>query len=189
MRAMFAFWTVALCQVSLLASAELNLNYSYLKRSFDELNWFANQSTSVGISIFFAERLALELSYTNGLYVKKEKESASLSSLAQRTTTQFTNMYDAGVILLLAGRQAIVQPYIKLGGALIQRRQEVQIDNDIPFIVTPIDAFSPSGGIGLRIIFSERLALRMSYELVQTPLESGQSLFDSSGRAGLTWMF
>lgn len=168
--------------------AELNLGYNYLRRSFDELNWFANQATTAGVSVFLGESLAIELAYTNGLYIKKERESASVSSTAQRTTTQYTNSYDLGVIFLLSGRQGFIQPYLRLGGAYIERKQEVQIDNDIPFSIIPTPAFSPSGGVGLRIILSEKFAIRMAFDSIQTPIENNQFIYDMTGRVGLTWM-
>lgn len=182
------FFALFVCSPLYALQTEVNLGYNYLRRSFDELNWFANQSTTAGISIFLGERVAVEIAYTNGLYIKKERESASISSLAQRTTTQYTNSYDLGVIFLLAGRQGVIQPYVRLGGAYIERRQEVQIDNDIPFSIIPPSAFSPSGGIGLRIILSERFAIRMAYDTIQTPVENNLFIYDMTGRIGLTWM-
>lgn len=189
MRAISIFLVLfSISSLSYGVQAEINLGYNYLRRSFDELNWFANQATTAGVSIFMGERMAVELAYTNGLYIKKERESASISSTAQRTTTQYTNSYDLGVIFLLAGRQGVIQPYVRLGGAYIERKQEVQIDNDIPFSIIPPSAFSPSGGIGLRIILSERFAIRMAYDTIQTPIDNSQFIYDMTGRIGLTWM-
>lgn len=169
-------------------AAEVSLSYTYLRRSFDELNWFANQASTAGISIYLGQRIATELSYTNGLYVKKERDVASLNSTAQRTTTQHTSSYDASIIFLFADRSASVQPYLKAGGSYIQRKQEVQSDNDIPFSITPSDALAPSFGAGLRIKIGEQFGIRMAVDGVQTPIDDASSIYDFSGRVGLTWM-
>jgi len=173
---------------SLAVVAEFSISYNYMRRTFDELNWFANQASTAGVSFFLGERIAFELSYTNGLYVKKERENALSTSTAQRTTTQFTNSYDGGIILLFADRRAVLQPYARLGVAYIQRKQEVQIDNDIPFSITPPDATAPSAGVGIRIMLGEQFGIRMAFDTIQTPIDERNFVYDFTGRVGLTWM-
>ncbi len=167
---------------------EVSLSYNYLKRTFDELNWFANQSTSAGVSIYLGERIALELGYTNGLYVKKEREN-SLSETAQRTTTQHTTSADLSAIFLFSERKAQVQPYAKCGVSHIQRRQEVQSDNDIPLSVNPPDAYAPSAGVGVKFLLSEQFSFRAGLDAVQTPIDESSSVTDLSGRAGISIIF
>lgn len=167
--------------------AELSLSYNYLKRSFDELNWFANQASTAGISFYLGEKVALEFSYTNGLYVKKERES-SLSLTAQRTTTQYTNSYDTSLIFLFATRKDIVQPYVKLGGAYISRRQEIQSDGDIPYSIAPQDSVAPSFGGGIRVMIGEKFAIRFAVDGVETPIDASNRVYDINGRVGLTWV-
>jgi hypothetical protein len=159
-----------------------------MRRTFDELNWFANQAATAGLSLYLGERVAFDLSYTNGLYVKKERESALMTSSTQRVTTQFTNSYDGGIIFLFADRQAQLQPYARLGVAYIKRKQEVQMENDIPFSVTPKDATAPSAGVGLKIMFGERFGIRMAVDSVQTPIDDKNYVYDFTGRFGVTWM-
>jgi hypothetical protein len=177
-----------LCSSAYAISAELSLSYNYMRRTFDELNWFANQATTAGISFYLGERIAFELSYTNGLYVKKEKESALITSTSQRTTTQYTNSYDSGLIFLFADRRAILQPYTRVGAAYIQRRQEVQIGDDIPFSVSPRNATAPSAGLGLRIVIGEQFGIRMAVDTVQTPVDENSYVYDFTARVGITWM-
>jgi hypothetical protein len=168
--------------------AEFSLTYNYMKRTFDELNWFANQASTAGLSFYLGDRVALDLSYTNGLYVKKERENALITSTSQRTTTQFTNSYDAGIILLFADRQSALQPYARLGFAYIKRKQEVQIENDIPFSITPKDATAPSTGVGLKIMLGEQFGIRMAFDTVQNPIDDQNYVYDFNGRVGITWM-
>jgi hypothetical protein len=169
-------------------AAELSLTYNYMRRTFDELNWFANQASTAGLSVYLGDRIAVEMSYTNGLYVKKERESALLTSTNQRTTTQFTNSYDGGLIFLFSDRQAVLQPYVRVGLAYIQRRQEVQIGDDIPFSITPKDATAPSAGLGARIMLGERFGIRLAIDSIQTPIDDKNYVYDFTGRMGLTWM-
>jgi len=159
-----------------------------MRRTFDELNWFANQASTAGVSFYLGERLAFELSYTNGLYVKKERENALTTSASQRTTTQYTNSYDTGLIFLFADRRAVLQPYIRAGAAYIQRRQEVQIGDDIPFSISPRNAIAPSAGVGLRIMLGEQFGIRMAVDSIQTPIDEGSYVFDFTGRVGVTWI-
>ena len=167
--------------------AELSLSYNYMRRTFDELNWFANQASTAGVSIYFGDRIAFELSYTNGLYVRKERQLALNTSTSQRTTTQYTNSYDGGLIFLFADRRDTFQPYARAGVAYIQRKQEVRVDNDIPFSVTPSDAVAPSAGLGMRIMFGEQFGIRFAIDGIQTPIEQSGFVYDITGRVGLTW--
>jgi hypothetical protein len=169
-------------------TSELTLSYNYMRRTFDSLNWLANQSTTVGVAFYLGESFALELSYTDGLFVRKEKDSALNNSNAQRTSTQQTQSLDASVIWLLAGRRDAWQPFVRLGVSQIRRKQEVQIDNDIPFSVTPPDALAPSAGVGMRILLGERFSLRLAADTVQTPINENQVVYDLASRVGLSWI-
>lgn len=179
---------VLTASVSEAVMAEFSVTYNYMRRTFDELNWFANQASTAGVSVYLGERLAFELAYTNGLYVKKERENALITSTSQRTTSQHTNSYDGGVIFLFSDRRAVLQPYARVGLAYIQRRQEVQIDNDIPFSITPRDATAPSAGVGVRIMLGEQFGIRMAFDSIQTPIDESNYVYDFTGRVGVTWM-
>lgn len=167
---------------------ELGISYSYMKRAFGELDVIENQSTTASVSFYLWERVALELSYTNGLYVKKERE-ASLTDTSQRVTTQYTNMYESNLIYVFADRKATFQPYVKGGGAYIKKKQVVQIGNDPPFSLEPDPGLAPSYGVGMKILVSDSLAIRGSFDTVRTPVDDSNTVDDVTGRLGVTWIF
>ena len=56
------------------AEIELGINYSYKKSTFDVSNNTEQQSLTGSISFYLWQHIALEFSYTNGLFMKKEKQ-------------------------------------------------------------------------------------------------------------------
>lgn len=168
---------------------ELGVSYNYMKRTFDELNKVENQGSTLSLAFYVWDRVAIEMSYTNGLYVKKEKESSLTSSTSQRTTTQYSDIYESNLIYVFADKKATVQPYVKGGAAYIKKRQVVQIDNDPPFEVSPTPGVAPSYGIGLKLLISETMSIKTSYDAVRTPIDDNASADDITGRVGLSWIF
>ncbi len=183
---------ILICLLPLTSHAlytEVGLSYNYMKRTFSELDKVENQNTTFSMSLYLVERVALELSYTNGLYVKKEREQQSLNATAQRTTTQFSDVYETNLIYVFADKTAIFQPFIKGGAAYMKKKQVVQIDNDPPFEITPKPGFAPSYGIGAKFLLSEAFAIKFSYDAVRTPVDENNSVDDINGRVGVSWLF
>ncbi|MFN7730222.1 MAG: outer membrane protein [Bdellovibrio sp.] len=168
---------------------EVGLSYNYMKRTFSELDKVENQSTTGSMAFYAWEQIAIELSYTNGLYVKKEKETSLTSSTAQRTTTQYSDIYEANLIYVFADKKATFQPYIKGGAAYIKKKQVVQIDNDVPFQMEPKPGFAPSYGFGMKFLLSESFAIKASYDAVRTPIDDSTAVDDITGRVGVSWIF
>lgn len=167
---------------------ELGLSYNYMKRTFDELNTVENQGSTFSLSFYIWEQVALETSYTNGLYVKKERQ-ASLSDTTQRTTTQRSDITELDVIYVFADRKAQFQPYVKGGMAYITKKQVVQIGNDIPFDVSPKPAWAPSYGIGAKFMLTDSFAIKASWDAVHTPIDDSTFADDITARAGISWIF
>lgn len=169
---------------------ELSLSYSYKKTTFDEQNTSESQGTTTSISFYIWERVALEAAYTNSLYVKNESELAQVGSTSVRRVTQKSDIYEANLqYLLTSDRKATFQPYIKGGVAYISKRQEVQVDGDFPFEQRPTPGLGPSVGVGTKIFMTDSLSLRLSYDLVRTPIDGNTTADDINGRAGISWMF
>lgn len=164
---------------------ELGLSYGRKTTTFDENNSFDSESVTGSLSLYFLERMALELSYTDALGLRKEK--ASLSDPA-RTTTQKSQIIGADLILTFAEKKSLFQPYIKGGGAQISRYQEVKIEGQNTFTIQPETATVPSYGAGLKIQFSETFGIKFSYDVWKTPIGGGLQTDDSSMRAGVTWV-
>lgn len=164
---------------------EVGLSYGRKTTTFDENNSFDSESVTGSLSLYFLERMAVELSYTDALGLRKEKASASD---AKRTTTQKSQIMGADLILTFADKKSLFQPYIKGGGAQISRYQEVKIEGQDTFTIEPETATVPSYGAGLKIQFSESFGLKFSYDVWKTPIGGGLQTDDSSIRAGVTWI-
>lgn len=165
--------------------SELGLSYGRKTTSFDENNSFDSESITGSISLYFLERMALELSYTDAKGLRQEKASASD---AQRTTTQKSQIMGADLILTFAERKALFQPYIKGGGAQISRYQQVKIEGQDTYTIEPEIATVPSYGAGLKIQMTETFGVKLSYDVWKTPIGGGLQTDDSSIRAGITWV-
>ncbi len=165
---------------------EVGISYSYKKSTFDEYNKIETQSSTASVSFYIWERVALELSYTNGLYTKNEKQP-NLLGATLRTTTQYTNIYGADLILVLADRNAVIQPFIKAGGAQVNRRQVVQDDNSGNPWEIKYSGISPSYGAGIKFALSQTFSIRASYDIIQTPVDDNTKVEELSGRIGLSW--
>ncbi|MEK2644377.1 outer membrane beta-barrel protein [Bdellovibrio sp. BCCA] len=189
MKKIFSVLVLAvLVSTSLSAQAmytELGLSYGRKTTTFDENNKFDSESITGSLSLYFLERLALELSYTDARGVREEKASPSD---AQRTTTQKSQIMGADLILVFADKKALFQPYIKGGGAQISRYQEVKIEGQNTFKLQPETATVPSYGAGLKIQLTETFGIKLSYDVWKTPIGGGMQTDDSSIRAGITWV-
>jgi hypothetical protein len=183
----FLFLIFATASSAYAINVEVGLNYNYKKSAFDVENATEQQSTTGSISFYFWERVALEMSYTSGLYVKKEKQPDFAGSFL-RTTTQYTDVYGADLIFVLADRKATFQPYIKGGGAYVRVKQVVQDQRDNPWEIL-YSGPSPSYGVGFKFFLTEAFALRVSYDAIETPVNNDTKVTDITGRVGVSWMF
>lgn len=179
---------VLLGSKSMAVYSEIGSNYNYKKSTYDADNTIETQSTTGSLSLYFWEQLGFEFSYTNGLYVKKEKRPGTDPTYLRRTTTQYSDIYGLDIIYLFAGKQAKLQPYIKGGGAYVKRKQVVQDEGQVAWELTPKAAIAPSYGIGLKFYLTESLAIRAGYDVVHTPIDESTAVDDVSGRLGLSWM-
>lgn len=170
---------------------ELGVNYAYKKSSMDAINNTEQQSTTGSVSLYFWDRVAIELSYTNSLYVKKEQNSAAATT-SVRTTSQISDIYGCDLIYVFADKKASFQPYIKGGAAYIVKTQKTQIDNQPPWnIATPAGTpyIAPSYGIGLKFFLTDAIALRTGFDVMRTPIDPTNYVEDTNGRLGLSWIF
>jgi outer membrane protein W len=164
---------------------ELGFSYARKTTTFDENNSFESESKTGSVSLYFLERMAVELSYTDALGVRNEKASASDP---KRTTTQKSQIMGADLILTFADKKDLFQPYIKGGGAQISRYQKVIIEGGQTNTLEPENATVPSYGAGLKIQLTESFGIKFSYDVWKTPIGGGLQTDDSSVRAGVTWV-
>lgn len=163
---------------------ELGLTYGYNKKTFDANNYYQMDSKSASVSLYFTEWAAVELSYTDMFIEQQQKDSAST-----RVIQQSTKILGADLNILLANRQAMLQPYIKGGVARISKSQTTRTDNLQTEKVDSPEATAPSYGAGIKIKLTEAFSLKLGVEYWRTPLGDGTSSDDSSFKAGLSWMF
>ncbi len=171
-------------QVAKAFFTEVSVSYMQKKTSFDAFNTYSAESTTGSLSFYFLERLALEMSYTDGTSVKEERVSS-----AQQTTVQKTQVIGADLIWILADRKAVFQPYLKGGAAQITRKQTIKVDNTLVETLAPDVAIAPSYGIGCRFAITETFGLKLSYDIWKTPIGGGATTDDNAIKAGLSWIF
>lgn len=167
---------------------EIGISYNYKKSTYNSNNNTEQQSTTGSISFYAWEQIGIELSYTNGLYVQKSKDSSRDTSLV-RTTTQFSDIYGFDLIYVIGGKDSKFQPYVKGGGAYITKKQVVQDEGQPAGEVIPPISWAPSYGAGLKFFLTQSLAIRAGYDVLHTPVDGNITVDDVAGRLGLSWVF
>lgn len=165
---------------------EVGLTYGRKKTTFDANNNYDSESTTGSVSFYFAEKIALELSYTEATGIQNQQASVTDSP---RTIYQKTQIVGSDLILVFADKKALFQPYIKGGAARISRRQEIKDGNFPTQVLEPDVAVAPSYGVGLKVALTQTFGLKASYSVWQTPIGGGAKTNDDAVSAGITWMF
>ena len=163
-------------------ATELGLTYGYQKKTFNATNFYQTESKAASLSIYFLERMALELSYTDSFYESHESDSNST-----RIVQQSSQFADGSLVFMLLTKGTPVQPYIKGGAAYITKRQTIKYENASAIDIPVSTGWAPSYGAGLKILLTEKFSVKLSYDVVQTPLSDGTNSDDSTFRAGLSW--
>lgn len=161
---------------------EFGISQSYKKTSFSSDNYVESEMISGSVSFYIWEQVALELSYTKGLAVRKEAEA----NYPTKTITQYSSIYGTDLILGFADRQSTFQPFIKGGAAYIEKRQVSQDAGYDSFQTNPKPGFVPSYGVGLKIKLTQNFGLSTSLDVWR---DSETNTNDLASRTGITWMF
>lgn len=165
---------------------EMGLTYGRKKTTFDANNNYDSESMTASTSLYFAEQIALELSYTEATGISRQQPT---SVDLVRVIYQKTQIAGADLILILADRKAMFQPFLKGGIAYLARRQEIK-DGTMPTQVLPVDeAYVPSYGFGLKIDLTQSFGLKAAYSIWQTPIGGGAKTNDDAVSAGVIWKF
>lgn len=171
------------------AYTEVGFNYGKKKTSFDADNYTNTESMTGSLSLYFMEKLALELSYTKALSIQQERTVSGSTVVSQTTIVQTTEAYGGDLILVFADRKTFFQPYIKGGLAQLHRVQEVKINTLQTYTLAPDNTVVPSYGVGFKLAITETFGIKVSYDAWKTPISGGTSTLDDSVRAGVTWIF
>ena len=171
-------------------ATEVGFNYQYKKTIVDSLNNVEQQGMTGTLALYFWEQVATEFSYTNSVYVKREKADAVPGSSLQRITTQTADVYGLDLIYVRADRKARFQPYIKGGIAYLKKKQSyIQGTDSWPTDGSGVmQGWGPSYGVGLKFFLTETISFRAGYDVVRTPIDNSNSADDTSARVGLSWM-
>ncbi|MFM6929312.1 MAG: outer membrane beta-barrel protein [Bdellovibrio sp.] len=164
---------------------ELGAQYGHKTQTYDDNNYNESESISGSVSLYFWERIALEISYTNATAVVVSK---AFAADPKRTTIQKSQIFGTDLILILADKKALFQPYIKGGMAQINRKQTIKIENQDTYENEPESAVAPSYGVGLKIPLTESFGIKLSYDAWETPISGDSKTNDSAIRAGVTWV-
>ncbi|UYL09035.1 porin family protein [Bdellovibrio sp. SKB1291214] len=166
-------------------NVELGAQYGHKTQTYDTNNYNESESITGSMSLYIWERIALELSYTDAQSIVVAKAYASDP---KRTTIQKSQILGSDLILILADKKALFQPYVKGGMAQISRKQTIKIENQDTYENEPDSAIAPSYGVGLKIVLTESMGIKISYDAWETPIGGGSKTNDSAIRAGITWM-
>ncbi|WP_413585210.1 outer membrane beta-barrel protein [Bdellovibrio sp. HCB274] len=184
----FLFVLISTFMFALSAQAiniELGAQYGHKTQTYDTNNYNEMESITGSMSFYLWERIALELSYTDAQSVVVSK---AYTTDPKRTTVQRSQILGADLILILADKKALFQPYIKGGVAQINRKQTIKIENQDTYENAPENAIAPSYGVGLKVQITQSMGLKFSYDAWETPIGGGSKTNDSAIRAGITWM-
>jgi hypothetical protein len=178
----------SICLFSFTAHAfyvELGASYGYKTQTYDENNNNKSESMTGSMSLYFWEKIALELSYTDATAIVEAK---AFSSDPQRTIEQKTQVVGSDLIFTLAEKKALFQPYLKGGIAQISRSQKTKIEGQDSYSNIPESAMAPSYGMGMKIALTETFGIKLSYDAWKTPINSSLQTDDSAFKAGFTWI-
>ncbi len=161
---------------------ELGLSYSYQKKTYNASNYSQSESKGASVSLYFIEKLALELSYTDAFYESQESDTSST-----RTVQQSTTVFDTSLVYAFMDRKSILQPYVKGGVAFIKKNQRVRYLNSSVIEIPQSSGWAPSYGAGLKFVLTERFSIKLGYDAWRTSLSDGTKSEDSALKAGLSW--
>lgn len=170
---------------------ELSVSYAQKKTYFNSQNFNNTESTTGSVSFYFMEKLAIELSYTDAS-VLREETIFNGTGFQQQISLQKIVVYGSDLIVMLADKKSLFQPYIKGGVAQIKKTLTTKNADIFVYETDPINSTSPSYGAGLKISLSEAFGIKLSYDAWRTETKDSvgnkSTVEDSSIRAGITWI-
>lgn len=166
----------------------MEVSYTYATRSsfIDADNFQKSTSHTGSFAWYFLEMSALELSYTKG---NGEVSYKSPSTTPIKILTEL-EIYDASLVFTLAQKDWTFQPYIKGGAAWVDKKiyKEDAIEVKLQSKTDKTEPV-PSWGVGFRLLMSQHISLKCSYDRWRTGKSGNDDIWDDSVRAGLSVMF
>lgn len=164
---------------------EIGTSGNYRISKIDEDNKQEMISYTGSVSYYFWELSALELSYTKGSQVVTTKFPGDP---ARTISTTLFEMIGLDLVLTLADKEALLQPYIKGGVARISKVIVREIEGMSRDQVETDPTVVPSAGVGFKVKFTKTLSLKVGVDAWKSSA-GDTSVIDYAGRAGISWMF
>jgi hypothetical protein len=181
----FVLLALQLFALPALAVIEVGATANYRKSVINEDNYQESLSYTGSISYYFWEMSALELSYTDGTAVVVIQPSADESKF---TITSSFYMAGADLVFTLAGRDSPFQPYIKLGGAYMEKKNVREVEGGATTEISSQAGIAPSAGLGFKIMLTKTFSIKVGVDAWTSPMKSGEdTTVDYAGRAGFSW--
>ncbi len=164
---------------------EIGASGNYRISRLDEDNYSEMVSYTGTISYYFWEMSALELSYTQGTQITV----MLIPGDNKTTTTTGFQMGGADLVLTLADKQSLFQPYVKLGGAYLRKEMVREIETLGKDRLPTSEGIVPSAGVGFKIRLTNALSLKAGVDAWTSPPSQDRTTIDYAARAGISWMF
>ncbi len=164
---------------------EIGLSNSYVSMKINEVNYTTRYSTTASFSYYFLEMSALEFSYTEG---KVTEAIGSDVTLDPTIYTTLNKTMGIDLVYSFTGREARVQPFIKLGMAERYKEKFLKPDSTLPKSSTgSVRGTVPSAGVGIRIRMTKAFSLKISADAWGASPDEKFNEWDIAGRVGLSW--
>ncbi|HAG90327.1 MAG TPA: hypothetical protein DCL41_00555 [Bdellovibrionales bacterium] len=173
---------------------EIGASVNYRRNSIDENNYSDTTSYTGSMSYYFWDRSAIEFSYTYGLG-KLSTKADGVGEIQRIQIAQFS-MTSADLVLSLAGKEDLIQPYLKFGAGYVDKSIFLEDELTGRRLIKTQTGIVPSAGVGLKILLSKSLSLKLGVDAWTSPPDDKNAdgsdrkdSIDYAGRAGLSWMF
>ena len=173
---------------------EIGASVNYRRNSIDENNYSDTTSYTGSMSYYFWARSAIEFSYTYGLG-KLSTKADGVGEIQRIQIAQFS-MTSADLVLSLAGKEDLIQPYLKFGAGYVDKSIFLEDELTGRRLIKTQTGIVPSAGVGLKILLSKSLSLKLGVDAWTSPPDDKNAdgsdrkdSIDYAGRAGLSWMF
>ena len=163
---------------------ELGSSANYRRSTIDSENFQESISYTGSISYYFMQSSALELSYTSG-YSKIVVTPGDITT--QYVTETDFSLTGLDLVFSVGGREDFFQPYLKLGGAYIQKKIYRQINGFSKDKIGEQSGTVPSAGLGFKMKISKTFSIKIGVDAWTSPLDEEPVTVDYAGRAGFSW--
>tara|TARA_B100001248_G_scaffold262728_1_gene261731 strand:+ start:6135 stop:6680 length:546 start_codon:yes stop_codon:yes gene_type:complete len=170
---------------------ELSATGSVRENAVDEDNSTTTRSVTGSLAYYFYENSAIQISYTEGFMESEGLANVSGTNIAYDQVVNF-QMTGLDFILSGGGKNAILKPYLKAGGAYQTKRVEFQLEGSEKY-VEETDGTFITYGLGFKLQLTKNWAIKAGYDGWTGPVDSEneneEEQTDTVIRAGISFIF